>query len=87
MKELIEFIYQVPDYEHRGDLELSIVEIKEICPNAEIIKSWEERDSEAEWDESDEYGELDEPIYIGFVRFKAPKEYKQALESYGCQAY
>lgn len=81
--ELITFIKTVEDYEHSGDLSHEENYIKSICPEAIIVKSWEERDYEAESDYEHEYGELDEYIYQGYVEFKAPRRYLKLLEENG----
>ena len=68
------FLYQVPDYEHSGDLDWAKNYILEAFPYAQIIKAYEEEDYEQEADYEDEYGECDEPIYQGFVEFEVPDD-------------
>ena len=72
----------VSDYEHSGDLAWAEQEVRSNFPNIKNLKSWEERDYEAEMEYEDEYGECDEPIYQGYVEFDAPDEYKDALEEF-----
>lgn len=75
---------QVADYEHSGDLNNEITHIKHICPKAIKFKSWEERDYEAEAYYAEEYGEIDEPIYQGFISFEAPEDCEELLNDYDC---
>lgn len=80
---LLTFSAQVDDYEHSGDLQYAASEIRKICPDVVDLKTWEEEDFEAEADYENDYGECDEPIYQGFVEFKAPSEYRDQLEELG----
>ena len=80
------FIYDIPDYEHRGDLDWAEKELSRIC-NITNVHKIEERDYEAEADYASEYGEIDEYIYKGSIQFDASKEHEQALLDYGCYEY
>jgi len=84
LKSLQKFRYTVADYEHSGDLDHAVLEIKKICPDATDIKAFEEEDYEAEADYKSEYGELDEAIYQGYVEFYAPEKYAEALSNIDC---
>lgn len=74
MREMERFLYQVPDYEHSGDLEWAKNYIIENFPYAQIIRAYEEEDYEQECDYENDYGECDEPIYQGFVEFEVPND-------------
>lgn len=76
------YIYAIPDYEHSGDIQWAIGELLKICPKCNILKSYEERDYEAEDDYSREYGECDESIYQGYVEFEVPEEYCDVIEDF-----
>lgn len=76
------YVYEVPDYEHEGDLEYAKQEILSNFPKIKNITTREERDYESESDYEEEYGECDEPIYQGYVEFDAPDEYAEALEGF-----
>lgn len=80
------FRYDIPDYEHLGDLKYAKHELNKIC-KVTNLKGFEERDYEAESDYENDYGELDEPIYIGYVTFNASDEHKQTLIDFGCYEY
>ena len=76
---MIKFTYEVPDYEHEGDLAWAKGELRRLCPEVNIIKAYEERDYEAEAEYEDEYGDCEESIYRGFVDFEVPEEYKEKI--------
>ena len=69
-----QFTYEVPDYEHRGDLAHGESYIRQYFPFATIVRSYEERDYERESDYESEYGELDGYFYRGYVEFTVPEE-------------
>ena len=78
------YLMQVADYEHRGDLDHAVSEIKAISSKCSSFRTYEERDYEAEFEHTQEYGELDESIYQGYVEFEAPESERKVLEAIGC---
>jgi len=84
-KSILRFRCEVSDYEHCGDLENQVREIKSLCPEACNFKTYEEEDYEAESDYKEDYGEEDfESIYKGFVEFDAPTSCESKLEDLDC---
>ena len=81
------FEYQIPDYEHSGDLDWAEEELKRLCPDLKNLKKEQERDYEQEREYENEYGEIDEPIYRGYIVFDAPDKYIPILLDYGCYVY
>lgn len=81
---IIRYGCSVPDFEHDGDIDYQISYIKSKCPQATNFKGWSERDYEAEADYKSDYGELDEPIYQGYVEFDAPMSCGNLLEDIDC---
>ena len=65
----MKYCFRISDYEHSGDLAWAKQHLLEYYPNAKNIKTWEERDYEAEEDEED----YDEPVYQGYIEFEAPE--------------
>lgn len=74
------YCFTISDYEHSGDLSWAKKEVLSKFPKVKNIRTFEERDYEAEYDYKSEYGEIDEPIYQGYIEFDAPKEYEEELK-------
>ena len=72
----------IADYEHSGDLNYAKQRVKKEFPYATNIEAWEERDHEAESEYVHEYGELDEPIYQGYISFEVPEKYYKEVEDF-----
>ena len=75
------YTFRISDFENEGDLDWARQYVKENFPLVKNIKTYQERDYEAEADYEDEYGECDEPIYQGYIEFDAPEEYRDTLET------
>lgn len=76
------YSFIISDYEHSGDLDWARQHALLNFPDIKNIKTYEERDYEAESDYEDDYGECDEPIYQGYIEFDTPDEYVKELDSF-----
>ena len=68
------FTYEVPDYEHWGDLAWGEAYVRKCLPFATIERTYEERDYEREYDYRSEYGDCDESFFQGYVEFSVPED-------------
>lgn len=74
------YTFKISDYEHEGDLDGAREYVLQRFPLVKNIKTYQERNYEAESDYEVDYGYCDEPIYEGYVEFDAPDEYKDTLK-------
>ena len=76
------YSFIISDYENSGDLDWARQHALLNFPNIKNIKTWEDRDYEAEFYYKEDYGECSEPIYQGYIEFDAPDEYVKELDSF-----
>ena len=74
--------YSICDYEHEGDLRAEEDLVREQCPEVENIRTWQERDYEAESEYRSEYGECDESIYRGYIEFDVPEKFAHLFDNH-----
>lgn len=76
-------MFRISDYEHEGDLDWARQYVKEKFPLVKNIKTYQERDYDAETDyEMDNGCECDEYIYKGYIEFDAPEDYMEELHNF-----
>lgn len=63
------FILYITDYAHERDLKRAKQEVIMKCPDVKNLKAYQIK-----------YGELDDPIYEGYVEFDAPESYTKIFK-------